>query len=170
MRHKHTSSAANAVVCDRWKEPRIATTACATAFFPDDGDELHRQWGLRIAPATALRPGGRTAMAKAAKKAGSKPRSKSEVYSAIAETAGLARKQVAAVFDELANLIKKDLNKGAGIFAVPGLMKIMVVRKPATKARKGINPFTKEEVMFKAKPARKVVKVRPLKNLKEMVS
>ena len=52
---------------------------------------------------------------------------------------------------------------------VPGLMRITVKRKPATKARKGINPFTKEEVMFKAKPARNVVKVRPLRGLKEMV-
>jgi nucleoid DNA-binding protein len=110
-------------------------------------------------------------MAKAAaKKSGAKPRSKSEVYSGIADATGLARKQVSAVFTELANMIKKDLNKGAGIFAVPGLMKIMVIRKPATKARKGINPFTGEETMFKAKPARKVVKVRPLKNLKDMVA
>ena len=52
---------------------------------------------------------------------------------------------------------------------LPGLMKITVVRKPAPKARKGINPFTKEETMFKAKPARNVVKVRPLKALKDMV-
>ena len=55
------------------------------------------------------------------------------------------------------------------MFNVPGLMKIKVVRKPATKARKGINPFTGEETMFKAKPARNVVKVTPLKALKDMV-
>ena len=66
--------------------------------------------------------------------------------------------------------IKKSLgSKGPGAYIIPGLMKIMVVRKPAVKVHKGINPFTKEETMFKAKPARNVVKVRPLKNLKDMV-
>jgi hypothetical protein len=48
-------------------------------------------------------------------------------------------------------------------------MKLVVQRKPATKARRGINPFTGEETIFKAKPARNVVKIRPLKNLKDMV-
>ena len=73
------------------------------------------------------------------------------------------------MFDALGDLIGKNIGKkGPGIFAVPGLMKITVVNKPATKARKGINPFTKEEVMFKAKPARKVIKVRALKALKDM--
>jgi len=107
---------------------------------------------------------------KAAKKATGKARSKSEVYGTLAESTDLTRKQVAAVFDGLANIIKKDLGKrGPGLFTVPGLMKIKVVRKPATKARKGINPFTGEEMMFKAKPARNVVKVLALKNLKTMV-
>jgi hypothetical protein len=64
-------------------------------------------------------------------------------------------------------VIKKDL-KSAGIFNVMGLMKIKLVRKPAQPARKGINPFTKEEVMFKAKPARNVIKVLALKSLKDM--
>ena len=99
-----------------------------------------------------------------------KARSKSEVYGSLAEGSDLTRKQVSAVFDGLANLIKKDLGKrGPGLFTVPGLMKIKVVRKPATKARKGTNPFTGEEMMFKAKPARNVVKVLALKNLKGMV-
>lgn len=98
-----------------------------------------------------------------------KPRSKSEVYTEIANATDLARKQVASVFDAMGSLLKKDLNK-AGIFAVPGLMKVTVIKKPATKAREGINPFTKEKQMFKAKPARKVVKIRPLKALKDMVS
>ena len=98
-----------------------------------------------------------------------KPRSKSEVYTEIANATDLARKQVASVFDAMGSLLKKDLNK-AGIFAVPGLMKVTVIKKPATKAREGINPFTGEKQMFKAKPARKVVKVRPLKALKDMVS
>jgi alkylation response protein AidB-like acyl-CoA dehydrogenase len=74
------------------------------------------------------------------------------------------------VFDALGRIIKRELGKkGPGLFVVPGLMKINLIQKPATKARKGINPFTKEEVMFKAKPARRVVKIRPLKNLKDMV-
>jgi nucleoid DNA-binding protein len=100
-----------------------------------------------------------------------KPRSKSEVVTVISEHAGISKKEVSAVFDAMGQLIAADLGKGAaGTFNVPGLMKVSVVRKPATKARKGINPFTKEEVMFKAKPARNVVKVRPLKGLKDMVA
>jgi len=97
-------------------------------------------------------------------------RSKSDVFSTIGEHVGLHRRDVAAVFHALGSLIKADLSKsGAGVFKVPGMMRITVTRKPATKARKGINPFTKEEVMFKAKPARNVVRVRPLRGLKEMV-
>jgi nucleoid DNA-binding protein len=101
------------------------------------------------------------------KQAAAKPPSKSEIYAYIAEDAELSRKQVAAVFDSLTTLIEKNLKK-VGLFNVPGLLKIKVIKKPATKARKGINPFTGEEVMFKAKPARKVVKALPLKALKEM--
>lgn len=99
-----------------------------------------------------------------------KPMSKSDVLNALAEATGLQRKQVAGVFDALSDLISKNVGrKGVGAFAVPGLMKITVQHKPATKARKGINPFTKEEQMFKAKPARNVVRIRPLKSLKDMV-
>jgi nucleoid DNA-binding protein len=102
--------------------------------------------------------------------ASAKPRSKSDVFGTIAQHAGLHRRDVAAVFHALGSLIKADLSKqGAGVFKVPGMMRITVTRKPATKARPGINPFTKEEVMFKAKPARNVVRVRPLRGLKEMV-
>lgn len=112
-------------------------------------------------------------MAKAKKKkaaATGKARTKSEVFSALADSTGLTRKEIASVFDGMAGLIKKDLSKrGPGVFTVPGLLKIKVVRKPATKARRGINPFTKEEMMFKAKPARNVVKAQPLKGLKTMV-
>jgi nucleoid DNA-binding protein len=93
---------------------------------------------------------------------------KSEVYGHIAEETELSRKQVAAVFESLTGLVAKTLKKGPGIFTLPGLLKIKVIKKPATKARKGINPFTGQETMFKAKPARKVVKVQPLKSLKEM--
>ena len=99
-----------------------------------------------------------------------KTRSKSQVFGELAEGNELTRRQVTDVFEGLAGMIKKDLGKrGPGIFTVPGLMKIKVVRKPATKARKGINPFTGEEMVFKAKPARNVVKVLALKGLKDMV-
>jgi nucleoid DNA-binding protein len=95
---------------------------------------------------------------------------KSEILASVASTTELSRKQVASVFEALSGLIQTNIGKkGPGIFVVPGLMKIMVIQKPATKAHKGINPFTKEEQMFKAKPARKVIKVRPLKALKDMV-
>src|SRR5580704_17097037 len=97
-----------------------------------------------------------------------KAATKSEILTNIATSTELSRKQVASVFDALAEQIKSAVGKkGPGVFAVPGLMKITVIQKPATKARKGINPFTKLEQMFKAKPARKVIKVRPLKALKD---
>jgi nucleoid DNA-binding protein len=103
-------------------------------------------------------------------KAAGKPMSKSEIVAGIAETTGLTKKQVSSVFEAMAGQIQKSLSsRGPGAYTVPGLMKVFVVRKPATKARKGINPFTGEETMFKAKPARNVVKVRPMKNLKSMV-
>jgi nucleoid DNA-binding protein len=102
------------------------------------------------------------------KSAVAKAPSKSEVYAHISEDTGLSRKQVASVFDSLTGLIEKSLRKGPGLFTLPGLLKIKVIKKPATKERKGINPFTGEETVFKAKPARKVVKALPLKALKEM--
>jgi nucleoid DNA-binding protein len=99
-----------------------------------------------------------------------KARSKSDVYGTIADQVGISKKEVAAVFDTMGQMIAADLKKGnAEVFNVPGLMKVLVQRKPATKARKGINPFTGEPTTFKAKPARNVVKVRPLKGLKDMV-
>ncbi len=105
----------------------------------------------------------------ASKKAADKPPTKSQIMSHIADDTGLTRKDVSAVFDSLSGLIKKNIGRrGPGTFTVPGLMKIKVNKKPATKARKGTNPFTGEEMMFKAKPARRVVKVLALKNLKDM--
>jgi nucleoid DNA-binding protein len=98
-----------------------------------------------------------------------KPATKSEILVAIAKTTGLSRKQVSSVFDALSGQVKGAVGKkGPGVFAVPGLMKIMVITKPATPARKGINPFTKQEQVFKAKPARRVIKIRALKALKDM--
>ena len=107
---------------------------------------------------------------KTAVKSSAKPMSKSEVVSGIAETTGLTKNQVSSVLEAMTGQIKKSLGRsGSGAYMIPGLMKVYVVRKPAVKAHKGINPFTKEETMFKAKPARNVVKIRPLKNLKDMV-
>ena len=99
-----------------------------------------------------------------------KPMTKTEIISELAQNTELNKKQVSSVFDELAIVIQRHIKqRSPGKFVFPGLMKIEVKKKPATKARKGINPFTKEETMFKAKPARKVVKIRPLKNVKDMV-
>ncbi len=99
-----------------------------------------------------------------------KPMTKSEILTALSESSGFSKKEVAGLFDDLATLIGKNVGKrGPGVFTIPGLAKIKVVRKPATKARPGINPFTKEETIFKAKPARNVVKILPLKGLKDMV-
>jgi nucleoid DNA-binding protein len=95
---------------------------------------------------------------------------KSAIMDELAGNTGLTKKQVSSVVDELSILIERHIKKGAvGQFALPGLMKIEVKRKPATKARKGINPFTGEETIFKAKPARNVVKIRALKKMKDMV-
>lgn len=96
---------------------------------------------------------------------------KSQILNEIAGHTELSRKQVASVFDELELLIERSIKKrGLGEFTVPGLMKVTTVKKPAKKARKGINPFTGEEQMFKAKPASMAVKVRPLKKLKEFAA
>ena len=109
-------------------------------------------------------------MAAKKKAAPAKPMTKSEIFGSIADSTDLTRKDVAAVFEALGGLIRKNVGRrGPGVFNIPGLMKIRVQRKPATKARKGINPFTGEEAVFKAKPARNVVKVTALKALKDMV-
>ncbi|MGK0441095.1 MAG: nucleoid DNA-binding protein [Pseudohongiellaceae bacterium] len=96
---------------------------------------------------------------------------KSQILNDIAENTELSRKQVASVFEELELLVERSIKKRAlGEFTIPGLMKVMTVKKPAKKARKGVNPFTGEEQMFKAKPASIAVKVRPLKKLKEFAA
>lgn len=94
---------------------------------------------------------------------------KTQMVTQIAENTELSRKQVQSVIDELSDIIEGHIKKRAcGEFVLPGLMKIATVKKPAKKARKGINPFTGEETVFKAKPASNAVKIRPLKKLKEM--
>jgi nucleoid DNA-binding protein len=95
---------------------------------------------------------------------------KSQIQEQIAECTGVSRKEVGAVLDCLGDVIEAHVKKGAvGEFVLPGMLKISTVRKPAVKAREGKNPFTGEMTMFKAKPASTVVKVRPLKKLKDMV-
>lgn len=99
------------------------------------------------------------------------PMTKSAMQSAIAEKTDLTKKQVASVMDELTNIINGHIKKGgAGVCTIPGLMKIKTVRKPARKARKGINPFTGEETVFKAKPASTAVKILALKAMKDMAN
>jgi nucleoid DNA-binding protein len=100
----------------------------------------------------------------------SDPMNKTQILSEIADNTGLSKKEVGAVFDELTTLIERHIKKrGAGTFTMPGLFKVTTTKKKAVPARKGINPFTGEEQMFKAKPARTVIKVRPLKKMKDMV-
>jgi nucleoid DNA-binding protein len=104
------------------------------------------------------------------KAAAQRPPTKSQIIGQIADKTGLTRKDVGAVFDNLNVIIKRNIGRrGPGEFTLPGLVKVRVVKKPATKSRKGINPFTGEEMVFKAKPARKAVKVTALKGLKDML-
>lgn len=95
--------------------------------------------------------------------------SKTQILNQISENTELSRKQVQSVLDELGDIIEGHIKKrGCGEFVLPGLMKVVTVKKPARRARKGINPFTGEETTFAAKPASTAVKIRPLKKLKEM--
>jgi nucleoid DNA-binding protein len=99
-----------------------------------------------------------------------KARTKGAFLQTIADHVGIHRRDVAGVFHVMGSMIRSDLSKaGSGVFTLPGLLRITAKRKPATKARPGINPFTKEPITIKAKPARNVVRVRPLRALKDMV-
>jgi len=97
--------------------------------------------------------------------------SKSALLNAVAEEAGgeVTRKQVKLVLDQLAQIAYRELKK-SGIFTLPGFAKFRVVKKPATKAREGINPFTKQPTTFPAKPASKSVRARPIKQVKDAVA
>jgi len=131
----------------------------------------------RKTTAGARKKAGRTSTksAKATKRSISipssrKPRTKGEFFRLISENTDLTRSQVSQVFDVVGKVIETDLKKGGpGVVNVGGLMKVTVKRMPAKPARKGVNPFTGEEQMFKPKPARNVIKVRPLKSLKDRV-
>ena len=94
---------------------------------------------------------------------------KSEILATIAKDTELSKKQVGTVFDSLHGIIKKSL-RGSGLFTLPGLLKLKVVKKPATKAREGVNPFTGEKMTFKAKAASKKVRAVALKSLKGFVN
>jgi nucleoid DNA-binding protein len=97
------------------------------------------------------------------------PFTKTLLTKTLCEMTGLASKDVKNVMESLEQIIHEHMkSRGPQLFTLPGLAKIKVIRKPATKARKGINPFTGEPTIFKAKPARNVVKVLALKKLKEM--
>lgn len=115
-------------------------------------------------------------MAKAAKKksikiaAASSRRSRADVVKQIAASTELKPRQVKEVFEALSAVIAADLGKkGPGEFNFNGLVKLRTVNKPATKARKGRNPFTGEEIMIKAKPASRKVRARALRPLNDMV-
>ena len=123
----------------------------------------------------AAKAAPKKAAAKAAPKAAAKPTpvkerwSKTQILNEISERVQISRKHAGAVMAELEGLIARHIGKnGPGEFVLPGLFKINTVKKPAQKARKGIDPFTKQERVFAAKPASVKVKVRPLKKLKDL--
>ena len=97
------------------------------------------------------------------------PMSKSQLIEKIAAEHGdLSKKHIKGVMESLATVGHKELKK-TGTFVLPGFAKFVVIKKPATKERKGINPFTKEPTIFKARPARKIVRARPVKAVKDAV-
>lgn len=117
------------------------------------------------------RKGATTTVRKSAFLKVTKPLKKSQLYSHLSCCTEVSRKEIGGIFQALSEVMESHLKRGGpGEFTVPGLMKCKVIHKPATKARKGINPFTGEMTTFKAKPARNVIKVRALKALKEMVN
>ena len=124
------------------------------------------------APAAPAAPKKAAPTAAAAEKPAARVKSatKAEIFSQLAEKTSLTKKQVSGLFEAMDELIKKELSKkGPGLFVIPGLVKLKVVRKPATKEKQGVNPSTKEPMTIKAKPARNVVKAVPLKPLKELI-
>lgn len=124
------------------------------------------------APAKKVAAKKKAAPAPAKKPAAVKSKmTKSQIVGSISESTGLSKKDVSGVMDAMEGLIAGSISKrGVGEFTIPGLMKVTTVKKPARKARKGINPFTGEATVFKAKPASIAVKVRPLKKMKEFAA
>lgn len=99
----------------------------------------------------------------------STPLTRSQQIAYISEQTTLSKKDVSSVLECFEPMIASHL-RGPGQITLAGLMKVVAVRKPATKARKGVNPFTGEPTIFKAKPARNVVKIRALKKVKDLVA
>merc|ERR1712211_124357 len=106
---------------------------------------------------------------KAAKGAGGKAITATAAYQSVAETTGLKQKVVKGVVEAMIGVAADQL-KNAGSFKIAGALNLKLKSKPATPARKGVNPFTKEPCVFKAKPASKTVRALPMKKLKEMVN
>ena len=96
---------------------------------------------------------------------------KSQMLELLAEDSGVAKSDIKKVWGSLERVIEASISKrGSGQFTLPGLMKVTTVRRPAIKARRGINPFTKEETWFKAKPASTGVRIRALKKMKSFAN
>ncbi len=122
----------------------------------------------KAAPKAAAKPAPKKETKAAA---GSKPKTKAEILDHLAKATELTKKDLEKVFDTLHKLVQDELGKkGPGIFVLPNMMKLKVYKKPATKAKQGINPFTKQPMTIKAKPARNAIKVGLLKSLKDAVS
>lgn len=95
---------------------------------------------------------------------------KSQFVAALAEKSGLDRRQAASALDAINAIVAEQLGRqGPGEVLIPDMLKLSVIDKPATPEREGVNPFTKEPMTYKAKAARKVIKVRPLKALKDAI-
>lgn len=123
----------------------------------------------KAAPKAAAKPAPKEK--KAAAPVGAKPLTKAELFSKLSEASKVSKKDIDAVFDALSAVVNDELGKkGPGQFVLPGLLKLKVYKKPATKAKQGINPFTKQPMTIKAKPARNAIKVGLLKALKDSVS
>jgi nucleoid DNA-binding protein len=135
--------------------------------------EPEKKAAKKAAPAKAAskgKPATKATPAAPATPAKVRPATKAAVIEGLAAKTGLERKEVGAVLTAMGELIARELGKkGPGMFVLPGLLKIKVVRKPATKAKQGVNPFTKEPMTIKAKPARNVVRAVPLKSLSSSV-
>jgi nucleoid DNA-binding protein len=96
--------------------------------------------------------------------------SKSQFVTTLAEKSGLNKRQATSALDTINAMVAQQLGKrGPGEVLIPGLLKLSVIDKPATRKHEGINPFTKEPMTYKAKAARKVIRVRPLKALKDTI-
>jgi len=157
-RKTRRSSAKKAVKKSSAKMPKRSTSMKARK----KGGASKKASSLRVVRATSVSLPPVTSV--------NKPFTKGQLYTTLAGRTGLQRRDISSLFDELRSIIAVHVKRqGPGNFTLPGLVKLIVINKPATKARKGINPFTGEEMMFKAKPARNVVKARALKQLKEMV-